>query len=72
MATKIMRINALLWGCVKTQAYINKPTTLTQLENNIIREIVEIIDDIQPDLCQRVSQIGSLGSIFVNDAAEVI
>lgn len=45
-------LDFFLWGYVKSLVYGNKPTTIDQLENNIIQTIGEI----QPDLCNRVIQ----------------
>ena len=47
-----LTLDFFLWGYVKSQVYVNKPTTLDQLERNII----QIMSDIQPDLCNRVTR----------------
>ncbi|CAK9834549.1 hypothetical protein ANTRET_LOCUS11064 [Anthophora retusa] len=45
-------LDCFLWGYVKSLVYGNKPITIDQLENNIVKTIGEI----QPDLCNRVMQ----------------
>lgn len=43
-------LDFFLWGYVKSLAYSNKPTTIEQLESNIVR----IISEIQSELLQKV------------------
>ncbi|CAK9801727.1 Transposable element Tc3 transposase [Anthophora quadrimaculata] len=45
-------LDFFLWGYVKSLVYSNKPITIDQLENNIVKTIGEI----QPELCNRVMQ----------------
>ena len=35
-----------LWGALKGKAYANKPRTIQELENNILREIAAISEDV--------------------------
>ena len=35
-----------LWGALKGKAYVNKPRTIQELENNIRREIAAISEDV--------------------------
>lgn len=45
-------LDFFLWGYVKSQVYANKPATIADLENNVIR----VIGEIEANLCARVIQ----------------
>ena len=39
-------LDFFLWGALKGKAYVNKPRTIQELENNIRREIAVISEDV--------------------------
>lgn len=43
-------LDFFLWGYVKSQVYKNNPQSIPKLKDEIIR----VIGDIEPQLCQRV------------------
>ena len=50
MAAKISWLKCtrfiFLWGALKGKAYANKPRTIQELENNILREIAAVSGDV--------------------------
>ncbi|GFX45754.1 transposable element Tc3 transposase [Trichonephila clavipes] len=45
----LTRLDYLLWGCVKSLVYADKPQTLDHLEDNICR----VIADIRPQMLEK-------------------
>ena len=43
-------LDFFLWGYLKDKVYVNKPRTIQELKDEIIRHI----NDIEPQLCLRV------------------
>jgi len=58
-------LDFFLWAYLKSQVYTNKPQTIDALKANIINAIQQI----QPDLCDKSSKIGPPEYVSPSEAA---